>query len=131
MARRGRRRSPGRAPVPAGERPRRVDDARRTIDRTIVDLLVGAAIEQPSRIEATSTHLFESLLPLALKQEWSTVANVILQVDGDTADLPWEMLADRKAGGRPFIRESGLVPPVPAAPERGCARSPRSPPARS
>ena len=34
---------------------------------------------------------------------------MILQVDDETADLPWEMLVDRRAGGLPFICESGLV----------------------
>ena len=86
-----------------------VDDSSRIVDDHLATELVRLAIDEPAKTVAAGADLFENLLPLALKQEWSSIGNMILQVDDDTADLPWEMLVDRRAGGLPFICESGLV----------------------
>ena len=86
-----------------------VDDSSRVVDDHLATELVRLAIDEPAKTVAAGADLFENLLPLALKQEWSSIGNMILQVDDETADLPWEMLVDRRAGGLPFICESGLV----------------------
>ena len=86
-----------------------VDDSSRVVDDHLATELVRLAIDEPAKTVTAGADLFENLLPLALKQEWSSIGNMILQVDDETADLPWEMLVDRRAGGLPFICESGLV----------------------
>ncbi|WP_171058285.1 CHAT domain-containing protein [Modestobacter altitudinis] len=85
-----------------GQTPRR-------IDRSVVQGVLREAAAHPARSVELGRVLFEELLPFELKEELSRTDNLVLQLDEQTADLPWELLGDRLAGGEPLACRVGLL----------------------
>ena len=65
-----------------------------TVERTVVDRVVGAAIHNSSD-DAVGGALFELLIPQELKGDIGSGENLQLLVGENEADLPWELLRPR------------------------------------
>ncbi len=81
------------------------------VDNGLVGKMVRDAVGS-ARVDGTvNVALFELLLPNDLKRELASVENLVLVVDDETADIPWEALADRSAltGPEPLVKRMGLV----------------------
>jgi CHAT domain-containing protein/pimeloyl-ACP methyl ester carboxylesterase len=72
----------------------------------LVDTLVEKGIRTPSHQAALSRTLFQLLVPHNFKEAARQTENLVLVVDGYTANLPWEMLI---ADDEPLIRRTAVV----------------------
>jgi triacylglycerol esterase/lipase EstA (alpha/beta hydrolase family)/CHAT domain-containing protein len=82
----------------------------RAVNRVSVERILRQAVDVPARAQDLGAVLYEQLLPYELKDELARSENLVLQVDGRTADIPWELLADRFMGGeKPLVCRAGLV----------------------
>ena len=89
----------------------RADLVPHVVDNRLVGRMVRDAVGS-ARVDGTvNVALFELLLPNDLKRELASVENLVLVVDEETADIPWEALADRSAltGPEPLVKRMGLV----------------------
>ena len=89
----------------------RADLLPHVVDNRLVGKMVRDAVGS-ARVDGTvNVALFELLLPNDLKRELASVENLVLVVDDETADIPWEALADRSAltGPEPLVKRMGLV----------------------
>ena len=89
----------------------RADLVPHVVDNRLVGRMVRDAVGS-ARVDGTvNVALFELLLPNDLKRELASVENLVLVVDDETADIPWEALADRSAltGPEPLVKRIGLV----------------------
>ncbi|MFN0085837.1 MAG: CHAT domain-containing protein [Blastocatellia bacterium] len=74
--------------------------------RQLVDQMVGRAIDDTRYDPKLSCSLFELLIPNALKDH---AENVQLLVDRDSAQYPWELLAERSQPDRPLATRFGIL----------------------
>ena len=89
----------------------RADLVPHVVDNRLVGRMVRDAVGS-ARVDGTVNFaLFELLLPNDLKRELASVENLVLVLDEETADIPWEALADRSAltGPEPLVKRMGLV----------------------
>ncbi|HWM21889.1 MAG TPA: CHAT domain-containing protein [Ilumatobacteraceae bacterium] len=89
----------------------RADLVPHVVDNGLVGRMVRDAVGS-ARVDGTvNVALFELLLPNDLKRELGSVENLVLVVDEQTADIPWEALADRSAlgGPEPLVKRMGFV----------------------
>ena len=84
------------------------DDSRR-VDRSVVTQRVRTAVADPAAAHAEGIALYEELLPFELKEELSQSDNLVLLINAETADIPWEMLVDRTRSGQPLATSMGLL----------------------
>jgi CHAT domain-containing protein len=89
----------------------RADQLPHVVDNALVGRMVRDAVGSARVDGAVNVALFELLLPNDLKRELTSVENLVLVVDEETADIPWEALADRSAltGPEPLVKRMGLV----------------------
>ena len=121
------RRSPRSAPAPEPTLlPHVVDN--RLVGQMVRDAVASARVDG-----SVNVALFELLLPNDLKRELASIENLVLVVDDETADIPWEALADRSAltGPEPFVKRMGLVRQLKMIERPAADTTGRAPPTRS
>jgi CHAT domain-containing protein len=74
--------------------------------RELVDRLIAEAVYQTDYNPQISTTLYELLLPNELK---SQSENLVLVLDSDSAQYPWELLADRGFEQKPLAVRIGIL----------------------
>ncbi|MEY2401578.1 MAG: hypothetical protein QOJ08_1689, partial [Ilumatobacteraceae bacterium] len=89
----------------------RADLLPHVVDNQLIGGMVRDAVASAKVDGSINVALFELLLPNDLKRELASVENLVLVVDDETADIPWEALADRSglAGPEPLVSRMGLV----------------------
>jgi hypothetical protein len=76
----------------------------------LVDAYVGEVVANTAREPQVGSILFELLVPLELKQTLRERRNLVLMLDEDAAQYPWELLNDRPTdNARPFAVTAGLL----------------------
>jgi pimeloyl-ACP methyl ester carboxylesterase/tetratricopeptide (TPR) repeat protein len=76
----------------------------------VIDELVEKAIGSTAYNPKLAVAMFELLWPNELKDDPENRANLLLEVDADSAQIPWEMMGERTAKGlRPLATEGGLL----------------------
>jgi pimeloyl-ACP methyl ester carboxylesterase len=88
----------------------RAEDTLQSTQRGLVDRLIKAAIDSPVYDERLGTALFELLVPNTLKERANTEANVVLIVDDESAQYPWELMAEWVQGiPQPLAVRKGYI----------------------
>ncbi len=88
----------------------RAEDTLHATQRKLVDQLVTAAVNSPTYDARLGTTLFELLIPNALKEQTDAQSNLVLVVDSDAAQYPWELLAERtRTEPQPLAVEKRLI----------------------
>jgi pimeloyl-ACP methyl ester carboxylesterase len=88
----------------------RAEDTVQATQRQLVDQLVRAAIDSPSYDARLGLTLFELLVPNGLKSQTDAQASLVLVLDSEAAQYPWELLAERtREEPRPIALEKGLI----------------------
>lgn len=88
----------------------RAEDTVQATQRQLVDQLVRAAIDSPTYDARLGLTLFELLVPNGLKSQTDAQASLVLVVDSEAAQYPWELLAERtRDNPRPIALEKGLI----------------------
>lgn len=72
----------------------RTERLRLGLQRALVDPMVAEASANPWYNEATSKTLFELLIPNELKDQAREEADLVLLLDDDTVQYPWELLTE-------------------------------------
>jgi CHAT domain len=75
-----------------------------------VDVFVHKVINCPDFEGRTAVALYELLVPKRIKQQSNDLANLVLEVDTDSAQYPWELMS-RRSGTvvLPFATEVGFI----------------------
>jgi CHAT domain-containing protein len=84
----------------------RVEASMQSTQRRLVDWLVEQSISRTQYDEEVSVSLFELLIPNDLK---SRTENVVLVVDRDAAQYPWELMTDRTYPNEPIATRMGIL----------------------
>lgn len=87
----------------------RAEAPKKRIQPKLIQQLVNDAIHKRADSFETASALFQELLPLDLKSSFVDGRNLVLVVDKDTADYPWELLFDRDNPDRPLATRAVLV----------------------
>lgn len=88
----------------------RAEDTLQATQRRLVDQLVAAAVNSPTYDARLGTTLFELLIPNALKEQTDAQSNLVLVVDSEAAQYPWELLAERtRTEPQPLALEKRLI----------------------
>ena len=95
--------------------------------RALVERLVDNTIHEPNADLDLPATLYELLLPNALKEQPLEASNLLLVVDAQAAQVPWEMMAERRLGAAnvagdpllPLAVRVGMVRQL----ETGCFRA--------
>ncbi len=88
----------------------RVDDFVRGTERQVLEPILRAATRQTAWDEGLSTMLFQLLIPRDLRSYVQDRVHMVLIVDEDAANYPWELLAQRtRAGVEPLAVQCGLL----------------------
>lgn len=88
----------------------RAEDTVQATQRQLVDQLVRSAIDSPSYDPKLGLTLFELLVPNGLKTQTDAQASLVLVLDSEAAQYPWELLAERtRENPRPLALEKGLI----------------------
>jgi CHAT domain-containing protein len=88
----------------------RAEDFVRGTEQQVLEPILRAATRQTVWDESLSTVLFQLLIPRALRSYAQDRVNVVLIVDEDAANYPWELLAQRtRAGVEPLAVQCGLL----------------------
>lgn len=81
-----------------------------SMQTSLVDAYVGEVVANTAREPQVGGILFELLVPLELKQMLRERRNLVLMLDEDAAQYPWELLNDRPTdNARPFAVTAGLL----------------------
>ena len=87
-----------------------MDDFVRGTERQVLEPILGAATRQTAWDKDLSTMLFQLLIPRDLRSYAQDRVAMVLIVDEDAANYPWELLAQRtRAGVEPLAVQSGLL----------------------
>jgi CHAT domain-containing protein len=88
----------------------RAEDYVRGTQRQVLDPMLQAATRRPLWDEQLSTVLFQLLIPRRLRSYAQDRVNMVLVVDEDAANYPWELLAQRtRAGVEALAVQCGLL----------------------
>jgi CHAT domain-containing protein len=89
----------------------RTEKTRLTIQPALVDYFVREASTQAAYPRQVAETLFELLLPYELKEQAQEETNLVLLLTEDTAQYPWELLADRSStnANGPFVTCVGVI----------------------
>lgn len=81
-----------------------------SMQTSLVDAYVSEVVANTAREPQVGSILFELLVPLELKQTLRDRRNLVLMLDEDAAQYPWELLNDRPTdNARPFAVTAGLL----------------------
>lgn len=86
----------------------------------LVEGLVKSAIRSGAYDGATAHTLFQHLLPVDFRSVVRQASNLVLVVDGYTANLPWEMVS---VDGRPLAIDVGIVRQLSSSQGRSTVRN--------
>jgi tetratricopeptide (TPR) repeat protein len=84
----------------------RVEASLQGTQRRVIDLLVEQSINQTGYEKQLSVSLYELLVPNALK---GRTENVVLILDRESAQYPWELMTDRTRPNEPLATRQGLL----------------------
>ncbi len=84
----------------------RVEASMQATQRQLVDWMVEQTINKTEYDKDLSISLFELLIPNALKERTD---NVVLQVDREAAQYPWELMTERSQPDRPLATRMGIL----------------------
>ena len=88
----------------------RAEDFVRGTQRQILEPMLREATRDSSWNQELSTVLFQLLVPRGLRNYAQDRVNMVLVVDEDAANYPWELLAQRtRAGAEPLAVQCGLL----------------------
>jgi len=88
----------------------RAEDFVRGTQRQVLEPILQAATRQTTWDENLSTLLFQLLIPRDLRSYTQDRVNMVLIVDEDAANYPWELLAQRtRAAVEPIAVQCGLL----------------------
>lgn len=88
----------------------RVEDTSLATQRQLVDKFVTAAVNRRDYDEKLGLTLFELLVPNSFKDQVGFRDKLLLTVDQDSAQYPWELMAQRtRSGIRPLAKEKGMI----------------------
>ena len=73
----------------------------------LIERLVSASIKTTDYRKHDARALFELMIPNDLKDSLAQIANVILVVDAESSEYPWELMND--GGDRPLCTRMGMV----------------------
>ena len=77
---------------------------------TMLDHFVAAAIGSPSFDRTLATALYSALLPNRIKEQLRDRADLVLELDRDAAQYPWELLTPVSAvEAEPLVTTLGLI----------------------
>ena len=74
--------------------------------RRVIDLLVEQSVSRTTYDKQLSVSLYELLVPNALK---GRTENVVLLLDRESAQYPWELMTDRTRPNEPLLTRLGLM----------------------
>jgi hypothetical protein len=104
--------APGNVPlkyVVIGERAR-AEATLQCREQNVIQMLIEGAVTKPAFDEALSGALFELLVPAEIKGAAANVPSVVITLDRNAAQIPWEILSDPMAGEKkPFSVRAGLL----------------------
>lgn len=104
--------APGNRPlkyVVIGERAR-AEATLQCREDNVIQMLIEGAVTKPGFDDAISGALFELLVPVEIKDAAANVPSVVITLDRNTAQIPWEILSDPMAGEKkPFSVRAGLL----------------------
>jgi tetratricopeptide (TPR) repeat protein len=84
----------------------RAEGSLQATQRRLVDRLVKKAIRSTVYDRKLSVSLFELLVPNDLKEQ---AENVVLMVDREAAQYPWELMTERSQMDKPLVTRIGLL----------------------
>jgi CHAT domain-containing protein len=84
----------------------RVEASMQATQRQLVDWMVEQTVNTTRYDKDLSISLFELLIPNALKER---TENVVLQLDREAAQYPWELMTERSQPDRPLATRMGLL----------------------
>ncbi len=88
----------------------RAEDTLQATQRPLIDKMVAEKIDSPDYNENLAVALFELLVPNTIKGHTQIEADLVLVLDSDSAQYPWEMLANRTRNGiQPLSLQKGMV----------------------
>lgn len=88
----------------------RAEDFVRGTQRQILEPILREATQKTTWDESLSSMLFQLLIPRDLRSYAQDRVDMVLIVDEDTANYPWELLAQRtRVGSEPLALQSGLL----------------------
>lgn len=88
----------------------RAEDTLQSTQRELINGFIEKAVHSSTYDEKLASTLFELLFPNVLKEQTQVEASMVLVVDQDAAQYPWELLAQRVRGGsQPLALRMGLL----------------------
>jgi hypothetical protein len=88
----------------------RSEEARLGVQRRSVDRLISQAVTNPRWDRDLATTMFELLIPNRLKETFRDLNNVVLALDSESAQYPWELLYDRRTAiDSPLVVQFGMI----------------------
>ncbi|CAN5457234.1 hypothetical protein BH18ACI2_BH18ACI2_10110 [soil metagenome] len=86
----------------------RAEDTLQSTQRELINSFIEKAVHSPTYDEKLASTLFELLLPNVLKEQTQVEASLVLVLDKDAAQYPWELLKQR-GGSQPLAVRMGLL----------------------
>lgn len=88
----------------------RVEEEELITQRRLIDRLVERSIHRFENDSDLSTALFELMVPVTYKDQLLSQGDLVLVVDGEAANYPWELMACRsREEVRPIARGRGMI----------------------
>lgn len=88
----------------------RAEEEEQVSQRRLVDSFISNAITKPFYDEKLSSTLFELMVPNVYKDQLVSQGNILLVVDSEAANYPWELMAARgRSGVRPLACDRGII----------------------
>ena len=88
----------------------RAEESTLSVQRKNIDLFIKQAVGTRGWDPDLASALFELMIPNSLKGLTRDQENVLMEVDGVSAQYPWEMLHNRRSGhDRPIVTELGYI----------------------
>ncbi|MGH9838994.1 MAG: CHAT domain-containing protein, partial [Blastocatellia bacterium] len=84
----------------------RIEASMQATQRQLVDWMVEQTVNTTRYDQDLSISLFELLIPNALKERTD---NVVLQLDREAAQYPWELMTERAQADRPLATRMGIL----------------------
>ncbi len=88
----------------------RAEEEEQMSQRKLIDNFISEAINRPVYDENLCSTIFELMVPNVYKDQVISQGNLLLVVDDQAANYPWELMAARtRSGVKPLAAERGLI----------------------
>ena len=88
----------------------RAEEEEQMSQRKLIDSFIHEAITRPAYDEKLSSTIFELMVPNVYKDQIISQGSLLLVVDNEAANYPWELMAARsREGVKPLATERGLI----------------------